>query len=214
MSRGAVKTIRSPGSWPEADRRAWIAACEPAERLKPSGAAAHLRPVTRDDLAKRYSYFLDYLSRRGLLSAHGPAAADVRRENVDGYITELKASVSSVTVHGSISKLRRASELICPGRDFTWLSEIEKDLKLEMRPRSKFNRLVLTNVLVEAGLTLITEAEMATKLTDLARARQVRNGLMIALLALCPIRLKNFVGLEIGSTFVEIKGQWWIVLTA
>jgi integrase len=212
--RNTVKTIRSLDSWPEADRRAWIAACQPAERLKPGGAAAHLRAVTRDDFAQRYGYFLDYLSRRGLLSAHDPAAADVTPENVDGYISELKARVSSVTVHGSISKLRRASELICPARDFTWLSDIEKDLKLEMRPRSKFNRLVLTNVLVEAGLTLIAEADMNTKLTDLARARHIRNGLMIALLALCPIRLKNFIALEIGSTFVQIGGQWWIVLTA
>jgi site-specific recombinase XerD len=212
--RETVKTIRLLDSWPEADRRAWIAACQPAERLRPGGAAAHLRAVTRDDLAQRYGYFLDYLNRRGLLSAHGLAAADVTRENVDGYISELKARVSSVTVHGSISKLRRASELICPARDFTWLSEIEKDLKLEMRPRSKFDRLVLTNVLVEAGLTLITEAEMATTLTYLDRARQVRNGLMLALLALCPIRLKNFIALEIGSTFVQIRGQWWIVLTA
>jgi integrase len=212
--RKTVKTFRSLDSWPEADGQAWNAACQPAERLKPGGAAAHLRPVTRDDLAQRYSYFLDYLSRRGLLSIHGAAAEGVTPENVDGYVAELKARVSSVTVYGSISKLRRASELICPARDFTWLSEIEKDLKLEMRPRSKFNRLVLTNVLVEAGLALITEAEMATELTDLARARQVRNGLMIALLALCPIRLKNFVGLEIGSTFVQIRGQWWVVLTA
>jgi site-specific recombinase XerD len=37
---------------------------------------------------------------------------------------------------------------------------------------------------------------------------------MVALLALCPIRPKNFVALEIGRTFVEVKGQWWIVLAA
>jgi integrase len=37
---------------------------------------------------------------------------------------------------------------------------------------------------------------------------------MVALLALCPIRLKNFVALEIGRSFVEIRGRWWIVLTA
>ena len=83
-----------------------------------------------------------------------------------------------------------------------------------MRPRSKFDRLVLTEVLVEAGLSLIAEAETTTSLTSLQRARQVRNGLMVALLALCPIRLKNFAALEIGRTFVEIKGQWWIVLAA
>jgi integrase len=80
-----------------------------------------------------------------------------------------------------------------------------------MEPRSKFDRLVLTGQLVEAGLTLIAEAqEFAT--TDLARARGVRNGLMVALLALCPIRLKNFAALEIGQTFKEVHGRWWIAL--
>ena len=37
---------------------------------------------------------------------------------------------------------------------------------------------------------------------------------MIALLALCPIRLKNFAALEIGRSFVDINGKWWIVLGA
>jgi integrase len=48
----------------------------------------------------------------------------------------------------------------------------------------------------------------------LARARQVRNGLMVAMLAMHPIRLKNFASLKIGRNFVEIKGSWWIALSA
>src|SRR5262249_18092357 len=47
---------------------------------------------------------------------------------------------------------------------------------------------------------------------DLAGARGIRNGLMIALLALCPIRLKNFAAPEIGQTFKEVHGRWWIAL--
>jgi integrase len=72
-------------------------------------------------------------------------------------------------------------------------------------------RLVFTPRLVEAGLTLMAEAERFAK-DDLARARGVRNGLMIALLAHRPIRLKNFAALEIGQTFKEIHGRWWIAL--
>src|SRR5262249_10216152 len=87
----------------------------------------------------------------------------------------------------------------------------EKDLALVMQPRSKFDRLVFTTKLVEAGMTLVAEAEKFAR-DDLARARGVRNGLMIALLALCPIRLKNFAGLEIGDTFKEVDGSWWIAL--
>ena len=37
---------------------------------------------------------------------------------------------------------------------------------------------------------------------------------MVALLAFCPIRLKNFAALEIGRSFVKIQGTWWIVLSA
>jgi integrase len=47
-----------------------------------------------------------------------------------------------------------------------------------------------------------------------SQARQVRDGLMIAMLALYPIRLKNFFSLEIARNFLEIKGSWWIVLSA
>ena len=38
--------------------------------------------------------------------------------------------------------------------------------------------------------------------------------LMVALLALCPIRRKNFAALEIGRSLIEIHGKWWIVLSA
>jgi site-specific recombinase XerD len=37
---------------------------------------------------------------------------------------------------------------------------------------------------------------------------------MIALLACCPVRLKNYIALEIGRSFVQIKNVWWIVLSA
>ena len=134
--------------------------------------------------------------------------------NVDAYIAELKDRVGSVTVHGSICKLRRAAQFIAPGRDFAWLTEIGKDLALEMRPRSKFDRMVMAEVLIEAGLTLIHEAEISPTLNELARARQFRNGLMVALLALCPLRRKNYTTSEIGRSFVKIHGTWWILLSA
>src|SRR5262245_22924190 len=188
-----------------------LPAC-PAPQARRS--AAHLKPITRDDLARRYRYFLDFLNRRNLLQMDAMAAADVTPGNVEAYIDELKARVGSVTVYGSVYKLRRASELIAPGRDFAWLAEIEKDLALVMRPLSKFNRTVLAEVLVEAGLTLNQEAEASPGLSTVARARRARNGLMVALLGCCPIRLKNFAALEIGRSFVQIRGKWWIVLTA
>ncbi|WP_040674960.1 site-specific integrase [Nitrobacter sp. Nb-311A] len=200
--------------WPAADRDAWIAACRPSQRLVRGGAGAHMKPITLSDLARRYGYFLDFLDRSGLLDRRGAAAGHVTPENVAGYLDELQMRVSSVTVYGSIFKLRRASELLDPQGEFTWLTEIEKDLALVMRPRSKADRFVLSEVLVENGLALMAETEHSTTRSDLAKARQFRNGLMVAMLALHPIRLKNFASLEIGRNFVNIEGRWWIILGA
>ena len=168
---------------------------------------------TRRDLARRYGYFLDYVQRSEGLAGHTEAAALVTPDRVDGFLAELTARVGSVTVYGSIRKLRRTAQLLAPGRDFSWLSEIEKDLALVMQPKSKFDRLVYTHILVEAGMTLMAEADAATHRSALARARQFRNGLMVALLALHPIRLKNFAALEIGRNFKKVNDSWWIVLS-
>ncbi len=51
-------------------------------------------------------------------------------------------------------------------------------------------------------------------MTLLSRASQFRDGLMVALLAFCPIRRRNFAALEIGRSFIQIGNQWWIVLSA
>lgn len=197
--------------WPEADRRAWEDACRPGSRLKSGGAASYLAQVSRDDFARRYGAFLGFLQRTERLD-HGVApAAQVTAENVRAYIADLTVRVRSVTIWNCVYKLRRAAELLAPATDFSWLAEIEKDLALVTEPRSKFDRLILTGRLVEAGLTLAAEAQGFAK-NDLARARGVRNGLMVALLALCPIRLRNFAALEIGKTFREVQGTWWIAL--
>ena len=200
--------------WPEADRNTWAAACQPSARLRRGGAASHLKAVTRDDYAYHYGNFLGFLDRSGLLRSDGPAAANVTAENVDAYLVELKKRISHMTAHGLISHMRSVARFIDPARDLTWLAEITKDLTLAMHPRSKFDRLVSTEVLAEAGLTLIQEAETSSKMTKLARACQVRNGLMVALLAFCPVRRKNFAALAIGRSFVKMRGQWWIILAA
>src|SRR5712692_11723304 len=120
--------------WPEADRKAWVAACQPSQSLKRGGAGSHMKAITLSDLARRYGYFLDCMNRRGLLDPNKAAGGHVTPENVDVYIEELQARIGSVTVQRSIYKLRRACELIDRARDLSWLADIEKDLALVMRP--------------------------------------------------------------------------------
>ena len=158
--------------WPNADRSAWEDACRPGCRLKPGGAASYLAQVSRDDFGRRYGAFLGFLERTSRLKRDAAAAAQVTSSNVEAYTTDLSARVRSVTIWNCIYKLRRAAELLAPTADFSWLAEIEKDIALMMEPRSKFDRLVFTGRLVEAGLTLVAEAQFAS--SELVRVRSVR----------------------------------------
>jgi integrase len=198
--------------WPETDRVAWEAACRPSHRFKPGGSASHLAEISRNDFARRYGAFLSFLQRTGRLNTQAAAATQVTPANVEPYIADLKSrEVTSVTVWNCIYKLRRAGELLDPSLNLSWLSEIEKDLALVMQPRSKFDRVVLTGRLLEAGLTLITEAQEFAE-SDFERAKGIRNGLMIALLALCLVRVKNYAALEIGNSFKQVDDSWWVIV--
>lgn len=200
--------------WPAADQQTWQAACRPHERLKRGGAAAHLKLVTREMLIGRYALFLGFVDRTEGVVPGAHAGSYVTPERVATFVTELEARVSSVTVHTSIHLLRRTAQILLPHQDFNWLVEIEKDLAFVMQPSAKSDRLVYAQLLVEAGMTLMAEVDAPPQQSTLAGAQQYRDGLMVALLALCPVRLKNYAALEIGRTFTKVNSIWWIILPA
>src|SRR5215212_7698539 len=200
--------------WPRADREAWQQACRPHLRLSRGGAAAGMKPDTQADLARRYGYFLDHVSRSGGLDPAASAGAQVTPGAVESFLAEIGSIWRSVTQAGSIYKLRRMAEILAPDRDFFWLREIEKDLALLACPRDRFDRIVTSEVLVEAGLALIREAELAVHRRRIWRATQLRNGLMVALLAVHPIRSKNFASLSLSRSFVRQGDSWYIHLGA
>jgi integrase len=203
-----------PHDWPPADQRAWGEACRPGGRLTRGGRASHLKPVTRLDLVRRYGLFLEYLCRTGGTLPDASASALVTPENVALYIADLKARVSSVSVHGGIAKLRRMAELLDPAFDSGWLREIEQELAWDMRPASKFHRIVDSDRITEAGERLMKRADDSPHLPPCHRAKLYRDGLMLALLAVCPIRLKNLAALRIGTTLRKIEDCWFITLAA
>ena len=198
--------------WPLADQQALANACRPKQGLKRGGAAAPLAPITRKDLERRYGYFLTYLDERGELDRSAAAAAQITPEAVEGYLAHVEPLWSPVTIAQTLFKLTRMGTLLAPDRDWSWLREIACDRDLVAHPKPRFDRIVTSERLVEAGLGLMRSARENPRLRTYRRATLIRNGLMMALLALAPIRLKNFVGLTLGTSFRRIGDRWWIVL--
>lgn len=142
--------------WPAADRDRWIIACVPRKRLKRGGRAGHLSAITQDDLQRRVGYYFDFLNRRGELDLAAAAGSQMTSCNVDSYVEELTARVGSVTVHGSIAKLRWFTKLVAAELDLQWLQDLENDLTLVMQPKSKAGRFVLTEVLVKGHVFIVS----------------------------------------------------------
>jgi integrase len=195
-----------------------------------------MKPITQADLARRYGYFLDHLVRIGLLLRDIAPAAQVTPENVADYLAELQSRVGSVTLYGSIYKLRRTAEILAPTRDLGWLRELEKDLDFMKVPRSKYPKLTTASRLLDIGLAMFDEAEQRMRAREdrppLSRRAQLRreagaceqalldisvrarDGLMVALLTACPIRIKNFAALTLGTSIQNVAGTWWLILGA
>lgn len=211
-----ITLVRSlkPAEWPTADRNAWERACRPSLRLRAGGTAGYLKASTRAMLARAYGYLLDFCKRTGSLDMDRAAAGHVTEEIAAAFLAELSSRVASVTRAILFGRIRRTVELLHPGGDYRWLRELASELKLNACPRPKQHRIVDSRRLLAVGLALIDRAEILSGITNLRRARLFRDGLMIALLSLCPIRLANFSSLRIGNQIRRIDGGWWIELGA
>ena len=199
--------------WPDEDRRIWRDAFRPAQRLTAGGRAAHLRPSSKAILERNYSYYLRVVSDRGALNRSAAAATHVTPEGVEAFVKRAELSRNSVSVASGVEKVRLMAQMLTPEGDFAWLKYVEAQLRRSARPREKFSRIVGSEELVEAGLILMQEAREA-KSESAGQARRFRNGLIIAMLAVCPIRVGSFASLTIGRSFLRIGDGWWIRLAA
>jgi integrase len=165
-------------------------------------------------LVRAYGYLLEFCHRNGLLDQDAEAGAHVSPKIIETFVNHLHGRVGSVTRASYIGKIRRIAQILAPGRDLAWLAEIEADLRYLARPRPKYHRIMSSERLLLLGLELIRHGETSDHLTDLGRARLVRDGVMIALLALCPIRLRNLAELQVGRQLRRVGDVWWVILEA
>lgn len=198
--------------WPAADASAWLDSCRPGQRLQRGGPAAHLKPITRSDLERRYGYFLTYLVEQGELDSDASPGQQITPYTVDGYLGHVGKIWRSVTIAQTILKLVRMAGLLAPAANWGWLRELANDLELVARPKPRFDRIVSSGRLAQVGFEAIELAHGDVHLMTCRRAKRVRDGLMVALLAHAPIRLKNFANLILGESFRRVGDRWWIVL--
>lgn len=198
--RGGRARIALPlEQWPASDRLAWQAALSPGDPLDPGGLAASWRPATRQNVQIAYSRWLAWLRGCGRLDEALAPADRVLPVPVGDYVIHLRAAGAASTAAAHLASLAMAMRAMVPDRDWAWLQRLVARERRRSEPvRDKRPRLQPTDELVAFGGELMDAAESTSEIMAWERATQFRDGLMIALLALRPLRRQNFIAIEIG----------------
>ncbi len=184
------------------------------EVFEDGGAAAHWSRRTRAKVCDGYGRWLGWLKAQHVLDPSTAPGKRVTRERLKLYLDDLARFNAPFTLHCRTQELHMALRAIAPNTDWIWLAHVVTALRARATPsRNKRARLKPAGELEALGRRLMAEAE-AILGAPLKRAVIYRDGLMIALLARRPLRLKNFAALAIDRHLVRIGSTWSIRIDA
>lgn len=185
--------------WPEDLRAAWHAARQANRRGRYRNLdSVHPASAWSSSYAERiergFGLFLGFLRRQGMEFALTP-------DTLEAFVGDVEErGVASISLASYVEEIDIAAKALLPD-DWSWLSAAANRIRLLATPsRPIVTRIVPSQELFDLGLRLMREA--ASKVLSSASAILYRDGLMIALLARRPVRLRNLSEMRIGEHLV------------
>jgi len=198
-------------AWPAEDRAAWLSALEPAGFLEGDKIAPGWSDGGRQMALYAYGFWLTWLARTGQLDSGVSPASRVTLERVTTYLESMRPRLAPMTVQGRIGQLGKALRAIAPEGDWIWLLRASSRLRQSAEPvRLKRPRMQESDTLSALGFSLMQRAEAIDDHFAIARATFYRDGLMIALLAHRPLRMRTFAAITIDQHLVQRDSVWWL----
>jgi integrase len=198
--------------WPIPDKEMWQAVIAEGDILDGCGPGADWASTTKENTRKAYAYWLYWLSvTEGLDETVNPMDR-ITPERIAAYIKSLEGDVASSTIFTYILDLLRLAKPVAPDKDWTWFTDIKNRLWARTKPaKDKSQRIRPSIDLFDLGLDLVNSAAgVKCRYNSQASETQYRDGLMIALLAARPVRLKNFAAIEIGRHLTREGDTYWL----
>ncbi|MBT3907569.1 MAG: site-specific integrase [Rhodospirillaceae bacterium] len=211
MSRYPKHTLTLE-QWPTPDRAMWDAVFAEGDILDGRGPGANWAPTTRESTFRSYGKWLTWLAMNTILDNYETPLDRITPDRVRAYISDLNTEAASQTVMHHVLNLLLLAQAAAPKRDWRWLRGIQNRLKVRARPvRDKAPKLRSAQELFDLGIRLMETADHASRRYSLeAPLTQYRDGLIIALLAARPIRLKNLTAVTIGRHLTKVGDTYWL----
>ena len=195
--------------WPVEDQRLWVKACAPQSLFEDDGGGlAHLKEVSRFKYAKGWGRWVAFLDAQAAETLQHTPAKRCTKTNLQAYIDHLReAGNSDGTIVNRLGELLAVTVALDPAFDPKLLNRYISTLRSRARPVHSKAHIRPANELVDLGFRLMAGA---TDTGDVDHARVFRDGLIIAFLALHPVRRRNLVNFELGKNLVR-QGQGFMV---
>jgi len=194
--------------WRDADQSAWTCAITAGDVFDGRGPAAHW------SAGSRWSTVMGYGRWIGWLLATEPDVLCIGFEDrltpdrLRRYINDLEKDNGPAGIWNYVKKLYDAMRVMAPDANWSWLKEIERRLARDVAPAEKRHRIVFSDRLVDLGINLMDQADNTLSLPASGRAQLFRDGLLIALLAMIPLRRRNIAMIRIGKHLKNVGGSW------
>lgn len=198
--------------WPDLDSALWRAACAPGSLLDEEvGARCDYAKITNEKDSKGYGRWLNYLLFHDAPALKLSAAKRITPERVRTYVERLEAlGASTHTVLARLQELGAAARVMDPRRDWSFINRLAARVRARNKPARDKTCHRLSHELVDLGLRLMAGAGPSGSLMG---AIQHRDGLIIALLALVPLRRRNLADLELGRSLIA-NGDTFLIVFA
>ena len=199
--------------WPAADQRMWLKLTQQGGPFDDHGALAKIRETSKQMYMGPYGRWLEWLrlNQPSVLAELPVARATLAR--LKAWLSgspDLSPTSRKMYFEGTLRVLRAGFP------DTDWYSHLRVVQRLEQiagrgDPARKQGKILSSRVLLEAGLRHAgAEAEAAA--TPLGRAKAQRDGAMVAMLALMPLRHRAFTALKIGESLLIADDVLTVVL--
>jgi hypothetical protein len=185
--------------WPKDDIEAFAKAHEPGDIFDDTaGPGAHLAQGTRRTNMTGYGRWLGFLKAKFPADLLKPPADRITPDRVRDFIEHLAAEVRPTTVAIAVDTLCYVARLIEPACDWRWLVATKARLTALAQPEDRFHRLVPPWQILDLGIELMKEALAMPSDGHKQRELQFRDGLILALLSLWPIRRRSIAALTLS----------------
>ena len=200
MSRKPKRWVLRYDQWPQKHMEAWQSAIDPGDVFSDAGRGSHWTEKTRRQIVKDYGMWLKHWLDRdpALLSLPEPVA--LNKYTLKPYVTGLQDRLAPVSVCSRLRGLSEAYRVMWPEADRTVLRKLLSRLKRNAKPSRNKQALILSSrEILNTALDHMDNVIKGPAQSDTQRAARLRDALMLAVLAVHPLRLANLTQIRLGQ---------------